>query len=94
MPPGRFVCKRCGHCCTELNNAFQGTMTHEEYEEMLAVAPNNISISEWVSFIEFVSLVDYWINPKTGDEVDRCPWLRFHKAERYKNKGAISHCKH
>jgi hypothetical protein len=41
-------------------------------------------ILEWVSptprFIQknglTVAVFDYWLNPRTGRKVDRCPWLR------------------
>ena len=40
---------------------------------------NRADILEWVDIIslgENHQVYDIWINPTTGDDVTRCPWLR------------------
>ena len=91
MTSNLFICKRCGHCCTELIDAYEGTMSDDEFEQMLEQAPPSMHarLLSWVSHVSFLGIYDYWIDPKTGEDAGRCPWLRFHRAERYKNKGAF-----
>jgi Fe-S-cluster containining protein len=77
MLPRYFQCKQCGNCCLNLSDAFQTSVTDEDirrWEEK-----GRYDILEWVSAIvlgdgQFV--YDIWINPRTGEDVARCPWLR------------------
>ena len=82
MPPKAFRCRQCGHCCLNLSDAYQTSATDEDIE--LWTAEGREDILEWVSFIPIGLdeagtmhyVYDIWINPSTGDDVDRCPWLR------------------
>lgn len=72
MPPKGFVCKQCGHCCLNLG-AYQSNATEADiamWEEC-----GREDILEWVDEIG-AGIYDIWINPRTKDDVNRCPWLR------------------
>ena len=72
-----FKCKQCDHCCLGLSDAFETCADEEDvrlWEEM-----GRYDILEWVDPISVggeVIVYDIWIDPRTGDDVDRCPWLR------------------
>ena len=77
MPPHDFKCKQCGNCCLHLTGAINVCVSEED----LQVWRDNLrfDILEWVDAIhlgEDQYVYDIWINPKTGDAVIRCPWLR------------------
>jgi Fe-S-cluster containining protein len=78
MPPKDFECKQCGNCCLNLLDAFCTSVPEEDIElweiegreDILAwVVPLDVSDGEIIGY-------DIWISPKTGEEVQRCPWLR------------------
>ncbi len=77
MPPKTFKCKQCGNCCLNLNDAFQTSVSDEEIA--LWEIKGRYDILEWVDSIPIGDehhIHDIWIDPETGDDVDRCPWLR------------------
>ena len=71
-----FKCKQRGHCCLDLTDAFETCAVEEDirlWEEM-----ERYDILEWVDPISVggeVIVYDIWIDPRTGDDVSRCPWL-------------------
>lgn len=62
-------CKRCGKCCLKYSNGSGlGCATKQD-------------MSRWVDRPDILvyadpSLPDLWVSPKTGEETNRCPWLR------------------
>jgi uncharacterized protein len=70
-----FNCKRCGNCCINLN-AFSTCVSEEDIGHWEEAGRSDIL--EWVFFMQIGDsfVYDIWFNPKTGDEVQRCPWLR------------------
>lgn len=72
----RFECRRCGHCCRDLVDAYCGCVSDADlarwrrsgHGELLArvrsleLGPGN-------------TLHLAWIDPLTGEEVEACPWL-------------------
>ena len=72
-----FVCKRCGNCCLNLADAYQCSVDQAD----VAIWREKLrdDILEWVDAIDCghgEKVYDIWINPRTGDDVTRCPWLR------------------
>jgi Fe-S-cluster containining protein len=67
-----FECAQCGHCCLDLSDAYQSTVP--DFDVLRWKCENRSDILEWVD--SFSGLNDIWISPKTGEPVDRCPWLR------------------
>ena len=59
-------CNQCGKCCTNYSN---GGLSASESE-----------IKLWEVFrpeiYRYVSDGKIWINPETGKQLERCPWLR------------------
>ncbi len=72
MPPEGFSCKQCGNCCLNLD-AHWSCATDQD----IALWEENgrDDILAWVDEV-FPGVYDLWIHPRTGEDVDRCPWLR------------------
>ena len=68
----KFECVQCGHCCLDLSDAYQASVP--ETDVLRWKSENRYDILEWVD--TFAGLNDIWISPKTGEPVNRCPWLR------------------
>ena len=88
MRPSGFICKQCGNCCINLHDAYQHSVDQSDID----MWEDNFrdDILEWVHPIELGGgecIYDIWVNPKTGDDVARCPWLRkLPGKEKYKCK--------
>ena len=76
MPPDGFKCKQCGNCCLRLADAFCTCVSEEDVQRW--VDEGRDDILRWVVpiVLEGEQIYDIWISPKTGDDVERCPWLR------------------
>jgi Fe-S-cluster containining protein len=77
MLPKEFQCKQCGNCCQNLSGAFDTCADEDDIEQWKNEGRDDIL--EWVLFIPLGPdsyIADLWFNPKTGDEAERCPWLR------------------
>ena len=77
MPPKNFKCIQCGNCRLNLRDAFQTSVSDEDIS--MWEREGRFDILEWVQPIflgEDNYIYDIWINPKTGDDVFRCHWLR------------------
>lgn len=77
MPPKIFKCKQCGNCYLNLSDAFQTSVSDEDVA--MWDMKGRFDILEWVNSIHLGEehyIHDIWINPKIGDDVWRCPWLR------------------
>lgn len=76
MPPGGFTCKQCENCCLNLSDAYQGSVDDSDID--MWKKNQRYDILEWVDPIDLGDgnyVYDIWINPRTGDDVSRCPWL-------------------
>ena len=71
MPLKHFSCLQCGHCCLSLG--FELSATAED----IALWEENgrDDILAWVVEVA-TGIYDIWVHPRTGEDVDRCPWLR------------------
>ncbi|WP_020590041.1 YkgJ family cysteine cluster protein [Desulfobacter curvatus] len=68
----KFKCVQCGHCCINLSDAYETSVPDLDVSRWQD--EKRYDILEWVD--SFAGLNDVWINPKTQEPVDRCPWLR------------------
>ena len=68
----KFRCVQCGHYCLALSDASQTSVPDSDV--LRWERENRYDILEWVD--TFAGLNDIWISRKTGDPVNRCPWLR------------------
>jgi hypothetical protein len=77
MPPEGFSCKQCGNCCLNLSDAF--STCADERDVRLWKKLGRSDILEWVACMPVgkgVFIYDLWLHPTTGEDVQRCPWLR------------------
>jgi len=73
----KFTCRQCGHCCLNITGAFTACATEKDIRRWQENKRSDIL--EWVDVIylgEKPAVFDIWIDPKTGDDVARCPWLK------------------
>ena len=68
----KFKCVQCGHCCLDLSGAYQTSVPDSDVTRW--ESEQRFDILEWV--ISFGGTNEIWISPKTGEYVNRCPWLR------------------
>jgi len=76
MPPARFSCRRCGHCCLHLSDAYRGCVSDADLERWRKAGRHDLLA--WVQTLNLGRgnvLHLAWLDPSTGDEVERCPWL-------------------
>lgn len=82
----KFHCIQCGNCCRNLFDAYSTSVDIDEINRWRA--EERWDILQWVEIFDFAgeaAFGDLWINPNTGEEVNRCPWLRkLPKQEKYK----------
>jgi len=71
-----FKCKQCGNCCLNLSDAFTTCAFEEDIQ--LWEREGREDILAWVYPIQLGSecVYDLWINPETGEDAERCPWLK------------------
>ncbi|MBI5446724.1 MAG: YkgJ family cysteine cluster protein [Deltaproteobacteria bacterium] len=71
----KFRCLQCGHCCRGLGDAFATSADMDDVDRW--EREGRFDILEWVDLrLRDVGMMDLWIDPATGDEATRCPWLR------------------
>lgn len=67
-------CTQCGKCCKTL---LLGSIHISETEDWVGHPVR--SLADWaqagLAGVDS-SYVDLWINPRTGEEPERCPWLK------------------
>jgi Fe-S-cluster containining protein len=68
----KFKCVQCGHCCLDLSGVYQTSVPEIDIKRWKRA--QRFDILEWVA--PFEGMNDIWISPKTGEYVNRCPWLR------------------
>ena len=67
MPPKGFKCKKCGHCCLNLLDAFQTSATDQDIQ--MWESNGRDDILEWVDPIHVGGVqyvYDIWISPNEG----------------------------
>lgn len=71
-----FHCRQCGHCCLNLHDAIATCAAEADVRRWKAAGRNDILA--WIDPIAVGNecVYDLWVNPKTGEDVRRCPWLR------------------
>lgn len=71
-----FRCKQCGRCCLKYGHKLQAT----EKDLRLWRRKNKKDIIARAKIITVgdnkIVAIDLWFNPKTGEQVSRCPWLQ------------------
>lgn len=67
-----FNCKQCGHCCINLSDAYCNCVLDEDVIRW--ESEGRYDILRFVDQSSFFN--DIWIDQETGEELDRCPWLK------------------
>ncbi len=59
-------CNLCGKCCTKYSNGgLSASQSEIEYWEIFRP-----------DIVKFVTNGEIWIDPDTGEKIERCPWLQ------------------
>ena len=75
--PKDFKCQQCGKCCISYYDVSEITFTDQDYQRFIGSdQPNILEYIESIPIGNGQFIHDGWFTPKTGMEVDRCPWLR------------------
>jgi len=72
----KFNCHSCGHCCLTLIDAYNGCVSDADMARWRE--QGRTDLLAWVETLDLGpgnQLHTAWINPETGDDVERCPWL-------------------
>ncbi|MEH6529698.1 MAG: YkgJ family cysteine cluster protein [Porticoccus sp.] len=59
-------CNQCGKCCIKYSNG--GLSASQSEIELWEIFKPDI--------YQYVSDGKIWVDPKTGEQIERCPWLR------------------
>jgi len=71
-----FNCRRCGHCCLTLVDAYRGCVSDGDLDRWRTAGRADL-----LSRIDSLDLGRgnilhlAWIDPETGEDAERCPWL-------------------
>ena len=73
---GMKPCTQCGRCCT--NSDFMGSLTASGDDVKRWRREGRDDILSWVQVLagENNPFGDLWISPRTGNEAQRCPFVR------------------
>ncbi|MBW6512429.1 MAG: YkgJ family cysteine cluster protein [Desulfuromonadaceae bacterium] len=77
MTEAEFSCLLCGHCCLNLVDAYRGCVSDADLD--LWRREGRDDLLAWVETLDLGHgnlLHTAWVDPETGDDVDRCPWLQ------------------
>lgn len=72
----KFDCRCCGHCCLHLVDAYRGVVSDADLQRWQEQGRDDLIA--WVVTLDLGPgnrLHTAWVDPDTGDDVDRCPWL-------------------
>ena len=74
--PQDFNCSWCGHCCLNLIDAYNGCVSDNDLKRWQQLGREDILV--WIETLDLGpgnQLHTAWINPETGEDVERCPWI-------------------
>jgi Fe-S-cluster containining protein len=71
-----FKCRYCGHCCLNLVDAFNGCVSDADLERWRRLGRTDLLARvKTLDLGPGNQLHTAWLDPETGDDVERCPWL-------------------
>jgi len=76
MARTRFKCLQCGQCCLNLHDAFTTCATEGDVRRWEATGRDDILARVDPIALGDECVYDIWVNPRTGEDALRCPWLR------------------
>lgn len=72
----KFNCHCCGHCCLMLIDAYNGCVSDDDLQRWKLQGREDILA--WIVTLDLGpgnQLHTAWVDPETGEDVERCPWL-------------------
>jgi len=76
MPRPPFDCRRCGHCCRALVDAYRGCVSDGDLDRWRRAGRTELLAMVTTLDLGRGNLLHLaWIDPESGEEVDACPWL-------------------
>ncbi len=72
----KFNCRCCGHCCLNLIDAYNGCVSDADLKRWQRFGRTDLT--DWVKTLHLGPgnmLHTAWVDPLTGEDVERCPWL-------------------
>jgi len=77
-----FECKQCGCCCLKYGHELQAT----KKDLRLWRKKNRQDIIDRIKIVTVgdnkIVAINLWFNPKTGEQVSRCPWLQNNRRQK------------
>jgi hypothetical protein len=71
-----FNCLCCGHCCLNLIDAYNGCVSDTDLQRWQRLGRHDLlSRIKTLDLGPDNKLHTAWVDPETGDDVERCPWL-------------------
>lgn len=71
-----FSCRRCGHCCRNLVDAYRGCVSDADLSLWREAGRDDLLARVETLDLGHGNLLHLaWLDPQTGEEVERCPWL-------------------
>ena len=71
-----FNCHGCGHCCLQLIDAYNGCVSDADLARWRALGRNDLlAMVHTLDLGRGNRLHMAWVDPESGDDVERCPWL-------------------
>ena len=72
-----FSCRRCGHCCLNLVDAYRGCVSDADLKRWRSAGRHDLLARvETLELGRGNRLHLAWYDPESGEEVERCPWLQ------------------
>lgn len=82
----KFKCRCCGNCCRNLADAYNGCVSDADLRRWRERGRSDLtSLVQTLDLGPGNRLHLAWIDPETGENVERCPWL----LERPDGKGTL-----
>jgi len=76
MPRTGFNCRRCGHCCRSLVDAYRGCVSDADLERWRRQQRDDLLLRvQTLDLGPGNRLHLAWFDPASGEEVESCPWL-------------------
>ena len=72
----KFNCRCCGHCCLNLIDAYNGVVSDADLQRWQQLGRDDLIA--WVETLDLGPgnmLHTAWVDPETGEDVERCPWV-------------------
>ncbi len=76
MAPDNFKCQQCGRCCRNLRDAYAASATNEDIQRWRENYRHDILAWVELSPAQGGYGGHLWVDPESGEEAERCPWLR------------------